>query len=317
MSTSPTIVDSTAPLATAAAANDPGAQIAVIDSASIIAANLDSLETLAIANRLADITFTDSGFATVPLAASQLTSDAAAIADMTGNFVLQENAAAANLTITGIAGHGNIVLLGDPANDYSVTLPGYGTSFILTDLTTGRASSDTLTNINALQFSDRTVIIATAPGSTTVTDGNLTELYGAVLARQPDVPGLAYYDAILSANPTLPLTVFAKWFLQSPEYIGNIAHQYAQTAAGDAQFITDCYSNLLNRAPEAGAIPYYQAIINQITVGQTPGTASFTAAALQAHATVLVDFSASPEFLGDVQITAAHPGDATHWLILI
>lgn len=317
MSTSTVVIDSTAQMAASVAAQDGGAPVTVIDSAINIGANLDSLETLAAAGQLASISFTDTGFAILPISAGQLTSDASALAELRGNFVVEENADAANVTITGLPGHGNIVLLPNPANDYSVTVPAKGASFVLTDLATGRVSSDSLTNVNALQFSDRTVIIATTPGTGTVTDGNLTELYGAVLARQPDVPGLAYYDAILSANPTLPLTVFATWFLQSPEYLNNSAHNYAQTAAGDALFITACYNNLLNRAPEAAAIPYYAAIITQITLGQTPGTAGFTAAELQAHATVLVDFSASTEFLSDVQITAAHPGDATHWLILV
>jgi hypothetical protein len=51
--------------------------------------------------------------------------------------------------------------------------------------------------------------------------------------------------------------------------------------------------------------------------GITPGSGSYSAAELQAHATVLADFSASAEFLGDVQITASHPADAQHWLILV
>jgi hypothetical protein len=141
-----------------------------------------------------------------------------------------------------------------------------------------------------------------------------------VFGRIPDVPGLAYYEKELAANPTLSLDRLAEDFLLSPEYTGNAAHAYAQSSAGDARFITDSYTNLLNRAPESGAIPYYQALIDKFTGGMTPGSAAYSAAELAAHATVLVDFSASPEFLGDVQITAAHPassGFTGHWLVLI
>jgi hypothetical protein len=51
--------------------------------------------------------------------------------------------------------------------------------------------------------------------------------------------------------------------------------------------------------------------------GLTAGTAAYAAAEATAHALVLAYFSQSPEFLNDVQITAQHPADATHWLILI
>jgi hypothetical protein len=34
------------------------------------------------------------------------------------------------------------------------------------------------------------------------------------------------------------------------------------------------------------------------------------------HATVLVYFSASPEFLGDVTVTAQNPSGRQHWLVL-
>jgi hypothetical protein len=61
-------------------------------------------------------------------------------------------------------------------------------------------------------------------------------------------------------------------------------------------------------------------MISSFTQGLTPGTAAYAAADLAAHATVLVDFSASGEFLGDVQITAKAPASAGftgHWLVLI
>jgi hypothetical protein len=38
---------------------------------------------------------------------------------------------------------------------------------------------------------------------------------------------------------------------------------------------------------------------------------------LQAHAQVLEYFSASAEFLSDIQITAQHPASSSHWLQLV
>jgi hypothetical protein len=49
----------------------------------------------------------------------------------------------------------------------------------------------------------------------------------------------------------------------------------------------------------------------------TPGTTAYTNAELLAHAMVLTYFSASAEFLGDVQVTAQNPSSTQHWLMLV
>jgi hypothetical protein len=177
--------------------------------------------------------------------------------------------------------------------------------------------TDSLVGMDAIQFTNATEIIAKAPGSGTVTTGNIAELYSAVFGREPDVAGLTFYETYLTKNPATPMTQFAQWFLASSEYTGNPTHNYAESAAGDAQFITDTYQNLLHRAPASTDIPYYQAVIAPFTSGLTTGTAAYAAAQTSGHALVLAYFSASPEFLTDVQITAQHPADAQHWLILV
>jgi hypothetical protein len=127
---------------------------------------------------------------------------------------------------------------------------------------------------------------------------------------------LAYYEAQAAASPSRTITSFAESFLSSPEY--TAAHNYPQTSAGDAQFITDTYQNLLHRAPGTTDVAWYQAnVINPILGNAATGTAAYTQAELLAHASVLADFSQSAEFLGNVQVTAQHPADATHWLILV
>jgi hypothetical protein len=230
------------------------------------------------------------------------------------------NATAANATIEGITGIGTTVAFSGAAGEYALAAQGDGIGLTVSDTGTGRTSTDNLRTVTAVTFSDVTDFVAQIPGSGAagaVTTGNVTELYGAVFGRLPDVPGLAYYQGVLAANPALPLTTFAQWFLASPEYTGNAAHNYAQSSAGDSQFITDCYQNLLHRAPESGAIPYYLAIMDTFTNGQTAGSAAYAAAQTLGHAYVLTDFSASAEFLNDVQVTAQHPSSAQHWLILI
>ncbi len=293
--------------------------MSILDSGANIASNLSSLETLAAAGRIGTITFSDHNTVVLSLTPAQLTSDAKALALMSGSFYIAESAAAANASFTGLSGHGNVAVFGDDASDYQITASSNGQSVVVTDSGTGRSSVDTLTNITALQFKDFTDFVAQTPGQANeVTSGNIVELYSAVFAREPDVSGLAFYQAFLATNPTTPLTQLAEYFLLSPEYVNNTAHSYAQSATGDEKFITDSYNNLLHRTPSADEITFYESkVIAPALAGLTPGTTAYANADLAAHALTLVYFSASPEFLSDVQVTAQTPSSAAHWLVLI
>jgi hypothetical protein len=291
--------------------------IQLTDSAGNVVAALDPLQAIAAKGLGLSISLSDSGIPNLSLSATQLAADSGVLKDITSDFTITVDGSAANITAAGIAGRGTIVKFTGVAADYTVTPGGDGVDFTVTDSGTGRVSTDHLGTITALQFSDFTAFIADAPSASGITTGNVTELYSAVLARTPDVAGLAFYQAAIAKTPGLTMNQLAQYFLSSPEYQNNSAHNYAQTAAGDAQFITDTYTNLLHRSPDTGAIPFYQAVINQFTANVTPGTAAYTAAELAGHAQILVYFSASPEFLSDVQITAQHPADAQHFLYLI
>jgi hypothetical protein len=129
---------------------------------------------------------------------------------------------------------------------------------------------------------------------------------------------LAFYQAYMSKNPATSLQQYAEFFLNSPEYTANSEHAYAQTVAGDQQFITDSYQNLLHRAPSADEVAFYETnVIAPALKTLQAGSAAYAAADLAAHALTLVYFSASPEFLADVQVTATNPPSAQHWLVLV
>ena len=233
-----------------------------------------------------------------------------------GNSPITIDASAANMNIIGPSNTPTTVSFSDTASHYTISTS--GSTVIVTDSGTGRTSVDQLTDITAIQFSDVTDIVAAAPGSgSTVTTGNIAELYGAVFGRLPDIAGLSFYQSYLASNPTTPLLQFAEWFLSSPEYTSNAAHDYAQTTAGDDKFITDSYENLLHRTPTAAEIAYYQTnVMAPALANLTAGTQAYSAAEFQAHAQMLVYFSASPEFLSDVQVTAQSPSSSLHWLVL-
>jgi hypothetical protein len=287
--------------------------LSVSDSAANISSDLDSLQTIAAAGKLTGIAVTGTTYAALTVTTSQLTSDATVLKELTGNYVLDVTAPTTGGTITGSAGVGNIVSFAGNVSDYTIT-PGANGAVTVTSA----SGTEHLSGIDAIQIGSQTDIIAATPAKGgTANTGNLTELYGAVFSRTPDVPGLGFYQAYLSSHPNTPLTQFATWFLDSGEYQSNTAHNYAQTTTGETQFITDSYQNLLHRTPSADEVNFYlNNVITPAVNGLTAGSSAYGAADAQAHALLLVYFSASAEFLGDVQITAQNPSSAQHWLLL-
>ena len=290
-------------------------QVSVSDSAADVAANLSGLESIATAGKLAGIALTDSGYPTISLTAAQLSADSAAVNSIGGNFILSVDASSAsNATIAGLASHATVVDFNGTASQYTVTAAGDGTTVTVSGTAIG---TDHISNAEILKFSDFSEILASNTPATgaTLSAANIAELYAAGLGRAPDAAGLSYYENALKATPGLTGATVASWFLASPEYTAS--HSYAQTSAGDGQFVSDLYTNMLHRSGTTAEISYYQNIINQFTAGVTPGTAAYTAAELAGHSVVLADFSISGEFLANIQITAQHPASAQHWLVLL
>jgi hypothetical protein len=263
------------------------------ESAATVLTNLDALEASVKAG-LGAITLTDGSIPTLTITAAQAVADADALKAISSPCALVE-------TVSG------------NASQYSITAAGDGVHLTLS----GNGATYSVSGAQALKFSDFSDIVAATPGpANAITTGNITELYSAVLAREPDVGGLTFYQNFLKSNPTTPLQTFAEYFLNSTEY--TAAHNYAQSVAGDEQFITDSYQNLLHRTPSSDEVSFYETnVLAKAEANLTPGTSAYGAAQLQAHALMLVYFSASAEFLADVQVTAQHPTDASHWLVLI
>lgn len=284
--------------------------LSVSGSATQISGMLDGLETQA--GKLASVTLTDSGTPALSVSAVQLSTDAQVLGDISGNFTVTVPALPSTISINGLAGHATTIQFIGDAGQYMVSTAD-GTIGV-----SGLGNVERLSDVAALQFADYTEIVAAAPGGAgDVTTGNVTELYSAVLGREPDVAGLAFYQSYLQKNPTAGLAQFATWFLDSSEYTSNAAHNYSQSTAGDTQFIEDSYQNLLHRTPSASEISFYLTnVIQPALANLTAGTQAYAAAELQAHAQMLVYFSASSEFLSDVQVTAANPASAQHWLLL-
>lgn len=286
--------------------------VSLSGSAASITSGFDAFTALGPLGPHLSLHVTDPGVGVISLTAAQYVHDQSTLFDLTGNYLVAVDASNSNQTIIGFGA--TVVVYPNPVSDYKFSSVPYSAVLTVTD--TGTGLSESLVTVTALQFKDGNVFVAAPPSTTQVTTGNVAELYAAVLGRTPDAAGLNYYQQQYAGKSGGAMMQLAGNFLNSPEYTSNAAHNYAQSAAGDAQFITDTYQNLLHRAPESGAVPYYQNIVSLFTKGLTPGTTAYTNAELQGHAQVLVNFAASQEFLNDVQITAQHPADAQHWLIL-
>lgn len=287
----------------------------VSDSSANVLANLDSLQSLAASGKIA-ISLTDPGAPTLTVSATQFVADGGALQALAGYPVIDVTTSTATTSVTGLDGHATVAIFSGKESDYTIgnSIAGLSGATI-----TGDGQTTSVHNVTAVQFSDGEVFFAsqTPALANGVSSAQVANLYAAVFARTPDAAGLNYYELQAAGNASLPITTFAEWFLQSPEYTSTAAHNYAQSTAGDTQFINDTYTNLLHRAPETGALPYYLNIIQTFTSGLTPGTAAYSQAQQVGHAVVLSDFSQSSEFIGDVQITSAHRADTQHWLILI
>jgi hypothetical protein len=311
-------------LIAAAAGGTASGAATILDSTADILADLDALEPLATAGQIANIVLTDVGIAHIKVTPAQLSSDLAVLNEIRSFYTITVDGSAANISAAGVAGVGTTIELTGTSTQYAMAGVGDGNGFTVTDTGTGRTSIDHFSNITEIQFDNNggTPVIAFVASETPAVAGavpsaQIAALYAAVLARTPDSAGLAYYEAE-AANPANTILRMATQFLSSSEYLGNPAHAYAQSPAGDIQFITDCYQNLLHRAPEAGATSWYETNdVGPILAGLTPGTAAYATAEVAAHALVLAHFSLSPEFVGDVSVNAQNAASAGRWLIPI
>lgn len=279
--------------------------VAISDSAANISANLDSLQGLAAAGKVASITPTDSGAATLSIADNQLSKDAAALADISGTFWISANAGTANLTAGGAATHATVLNFTGASAQYSLTPAGDGVNF-----TVGTATgTDHLHGITQLAFADKTVTVA----ANSSFNEYIALLYQAALGRTPDAAGLQSWENIAHALPsaTQATGVYALsdasggysgslsitgGFTQSAEFVAKYG------SLSNTQFVTQLYANVLDRAPDAGGLSSWLA---ELTGGQT-----------REH--VLIGFAESAEAVSNAQNGfTGQSGVHAAWLFLI
>ena len=193
------------------------------------------------------------------------------VAGTSGNDVLTGSNAVfwggpGNDTITGTSGVNTTAYSGS-LNQYTIT--NNGGVIAVADNISGPDGTDTLTNIQHIQFTDysiNTTMKAEAAKLPTATVNSLTELYVAYFARTPDATGLSYWIDKAAAGESL--TAISKEFYNAGVQFSALTGYSATMSNSD--FIKIVYANVLDRtgatAPPAADIAYWD---NQIQTGAT------------------------------------------------
>ncbi len=171
---------------------------------------------------------------------------------------------AGNDTINGGAGLDTAVYAGKRA-DFTITAS--GSNFTVQDKT-GAEGTDTVIQVERLQFSDMSVAL-----DVNSTAGIAYRIYQAAFNRTPDLAGLGYWIGQMDKGQTLGDV--AKSFVASAEF-----HTLYGASPTDQQVITAYYQNVLHRAPDQAGMDYW---LGQLSSGK------------DTQATALAGFSESTE----------------------
>jgi hypothetical protein len=127
----------------------------------------------------------------------------------------------------------------------------------------------------------------------------LAAFYQAVLGRQPDLPGLEFWQTHLT-HGDLSMQQIAGDFLNSPEFLARFPTVGTSTDRGgtnDSAFVTQLYQNILGRGPDAAGLAFWL------------GTLSSGA---NLRSDVVTGFTSSFENLSSIVASATNPNG---WLV--
>jgi len=169
-----------------------------------------------------------------------------------------------NDNIDGGAGLDTAFYAGKRAN-FTIAKQSNG-SYTVTDKT-GVEGTDTLVNVERLQFADLNVAL---DGGGTA--GQAYRIYQAAFNRAPDQSGLGYWIAQMDKGATL--NQVADGFLHSTE-----GKQLFGAAPTNAALINSLYQNVLHRAGDAGGVAYWNDILDGHRASQSEILAQFAESA--------------------------------------
>jgi len=317
------------------------ASLAVADTAANVQANLDALQALAIAGKLATISLTDSATPTFSLTANQLVADAAALHDIVGHynvsvpglssgvtqFLIQQDTAVRSLpglavdypaaywavpsganAVTGFqsanfTGGYNAVVLDYARANYALQADGDG-KLVIKDIGAGDATygqSITVTGANYAIFG----------GAAANSNGDYPAMYFLANSQNADIAEL--YVAALGRLPDFAGLEHWEGLRSGGTSLQSIATSFIGSDEFNSRFAAAA-------APSDHGGPNDQAFVTamyQNVLHRAPESAGFAfwtknLANGMTRTDVLIDFALSAE---DVANTNATPGNSSHWLI--
>ena len=172
-----------------------------------------------------------------------------------------------NDTIDGGAGIDTVLVNGSISN-YSITKTATGVTLVDK---TGLDGTDTLTNIEAIKFSDRTINLTVQAKAVSAPQADVTrlvELYTAFFNRVPDADGMSFWIDEMKAGKTTNQVAEA-FYNAGVNYSSLTGFSSTMT---NADFINVIYKNVLGRkdGADAGGLSFWE---TEITSGRaTRGT---------------------------------------------
>jgi len=272
--------------------------VGVQDTSTNLVANLDLLQSDI--TKLNQVLVSDAS----PLHVTQLqaTNDAGVLSliqQAGGSFVIGQNlnspvtiginstyTATPNQTITGSSGVEKVVF-NEPSSNFKITISGSTATMVDGG---GSYGTNTLNNIQRLQFTDTNIALDIAPNQTA---GSVYMLYQATFNRTPDAAGLGYWIAQVDKGANI-ITNVAASFVTSPEFVAKYGSN-----PSNASYVDNLYQNVLHRAGESGGVAYWNQQLN-------------TGAATKAF--VLEQFATLAEGAALVAPTIAHGIAYTQWV---
>lgn len=157
-------------------------------------------------------------------------------------------------TITGSAGndfingYGGVDTAVYAGNAAGYTIRGADSTFSVT----GAAGSDTLLNVERLSFADKHIAIDVGANDN---GGAVYRLYEAALDRTPDAAGLGFWMDRLDDGAGV--VDIAAGFIGTAEYKALYG-----AVTGNTELVTKYYTNILDRAPDAGGLAYWAGLLD-------------------------------------------------------
>ena len=209
----------------------------------------------------------------------RLVRDVGSSGSSTGSGSTTDNAAnqvfagtSGNDTFTG--GTGNDTLDGAAGIDtaaFSLAYSNYTVSKTSSGYTVkanaGTDGTDTLSNIERLQFADGNVALDSSG-----TSGQAYRVYRAAFAREPDSAGVGYWMAKMDQG--MSLQEVASGFIGSAEF-----RTLYGSNPGNASFVTKLYANVLGRAPDQGGYDWWLQQMNSNGMSQASVLSGFSESA--------------------------------------